>query len=181
MFESITHPRKRAFLAAYSKCANVTRSAKIAGISRELHYDWKAQDDEYAAAFETAGQLGGDFLEDQAVNQATRGTVEYVVYKGEVVEYAGKPVKKRHRSEKLLMFLLSGVKPHKYKQRVANEHSGPNGAPLGGAHIDLSALTDAELDELERLAIKAESTQPGRSQLRAGETEAEQAGEDVPE
>jgi len=128
MFDHISHPKKRAFLAAFAECGEVKQSAELADISRELHYDWKAQDEEYAAAFAVAELLAADELEDEARRRAKKG------------------------GDKLLMFLLSALKPEKYKVRkeitsqVEHKHR---------VEIDLTALTDDELNALARLADKA--------------------------
>ncbi len=152
MFDTIAHPKKRAFLAAYSECGEVKQSAELAGISRELHYDWKAQDEDYAVAFAHAAQLAGDALEDEATRRAMRG------------------------SDRLLMFLLTGAKPEKYKTRVASEISGPGG---GAISVDLTHYTEEELDVLERLARKAGAfitrSDPGGARTET----AEQAGDAV--
>lgn len=132
MFDSISHPQKRAFLAAYARLGNVTRAARIARISRELHYDWKAQDKDYAAAFEQAKILAGEALEDDAVRRARWGVRDYIVYRGEIVlqplqpgddpDAPRKPLKRRRYSDSLLAMLLKGAMPEKYRERF--EHTG---------------------------------------------------------
>jgi hypothetical protein len=146
---SIRHPKKRAFLAAYSEVANVTRAAQLAGIGRELHYDWKARDPEYAAAFALAVQVAGDALEDEAVRRAQIGVVD-AIFQG------GKQVGTRRRySDTLLAFLLKGAKPEKYNTE-RHELSGPSQGPIHHAHaFDLSALSEEELAALERITSKA--------------------------
>ncbi len=135
MYDNISHPGKRAFLAAFAETGNVSESASIAGVSREAHYDWKAQDADYAAAFEEAKQRAGDALEDEAVKRA----------RGE------------HGSDRLLIFLLQGNKPEKFKHRVATEHTG---AVKHQHSVDLTGLTDDELALLDR--IFAPPAQPER-------------------
>ena len=50
-----SHPKKRAFLAAYIKSGgNVTEEAKAAKIRRRTHYRWLAESEDYAQRFEQA-------------------------------------------------------------------------------------------------------------------------------
>jgi hypothetical protein len=162
MYETISHPHKRAFLAAFAELGNVKRAATVAGISREAHYDWRRNDAEYAAAFEDATARAGDALEDEAMRRARFGVAEYVVSKGEIVMLPAKegeprkPLMKRRYSDALLTLLLKGAKPQKYRERF--EHSGPDGGPIELA-VDYSKLSDEELSTLERLAEKA-TTEP---------------------
>lgn len=126
----MTHPKKRAFLAAYAISGNVTDAAERAGIERKTHYRWLSKDSAYAEAFKDAEEEAADRLEAEARRRATQGVDEPVFYKGyecgTITRY----------SDALLMFLLKGARPEKYKERVANEHSGPDGGPVA-VKVDL--------------------------------------------
>lgn len=156
LFSHIKHPKKRAFLAAYSACANIKRAAKIADVARETHYDWMEADPEYAAAFKgRATEIGGDAAEDEATRRAEVGVLEYVVSRGQLVmipvldEQTGlpvmaetidfatgevtlkpkmKPLMKRKYSDRLLMARLKALKPEKYGDKT--ELRTANNAPL---------------------------------------------------
>lgn len=108
----ITHPKKRAFLAAYSECGTITRAAEIAGIERKTHYDWLKADAVYAKACDAAYEQAAERLEEEARRRAVEGVQKPVFYKGEkcgvVQEY----------SDTLLIFLLKGAKPDKYAERT---------------------------------------------------------------
>lgn len=136
----IRHPKKRAFLAAYSECAQVSRAAKAAEIDRSTHYDWLETDESYLAAFQRAEKQAGDLLEEEAVRRAYEGIEKPVTIAGEreiIREYA----------DTLLIFLLKGIKPERYRDRAMFEHTGKDGAALfpaaaleswikGGANAD---------------------------------------------
>lgn len=113
--DEIQHIKKRAFLAAYAECGTVTRAAEIAGINRTTHYDWVREDPLYSKACDAAYEHAAERLEQEARRRAVEGTEKPVFYQGEVcgtvTEY----------SDTLLMFLLKGAKPDKYKDRVSNE------------------------------------------------------------
>ena len=142
-FENITHPQKRAFLVAYAQCGVVKRAAKAAEVSRESHYDWKAEDSDYARAFDFARLMAADALEDEAVRRAQLGTIEPVYSGGKRIGF------KRRFSDRLLAMLLAGRKPEYGRSTI--EHQG---AVKHEVAIDLSDLDDRDLDELERLLQK---------------------------
>lgn len=107
----IVHPRKRAFIAAYAETGTIVQAAEIAGIDRQTHYDWSASDPDYVKACQDAYIQSGERLEQEARRRAVQGVQKPVFYKGEkcgaVTEY----------SDTLLIFLLKGAMPEKYKER----------------------------------------------------------------
>lgn len=107
--------KKRAFLAAFSECGNITRAAELAEISRQAHYEWLKDDPDYPALFAAADEQAGDRLEQEARRRAVEGTNKPVFYKGgvcgTVTEY----------SDNLLMFLLKGVRPDKFAERIKQD------------------------------------------------------------
>ncbi|MEK0313735.1 hypothetical protein [Cohnella sp. 56] len=142
----IRHPKKRAFLAAYAQTANITQSAKAADVERGLHYVWMQNDPVYAAAFESAKEEAAEYLEQEARRRAVHGVDEPVFYQGEAVG------KVRKYSDTLLIFLMKGAMPDKYKDRVAQEHSGQM-----RHEVNLEGLSEDELrerinDELAKVA-----------------------------
>lgn len=107
--------KKKAFLAAYAEVGTITRAAELAGISRQTHYDWLESDPNYPEMFKEADKQACDRLEQEARRRAVQGVSKPVFYKGEecgvVQEY----------SDTLLIFLLKGALPDKYKDRVQQE------------------------------------------------------------
>lgn len=104
-----------------SDTANVSRAAKTVGISRRHAYTVRSEDTDFATAWDEAVNIAIDTLEQEARRRAYEGVDEPVFYQGEEVGYI------RKYSDTLLMFLLKGNRPDKYKDRVAAEHSGPDG------------------------------------------------------
>lgn len=107
-----------AFLAAYSGCGRVSRSAEIAKIAHDDHYRWIKDDPTYPPRFEIARQKAITFLEDVAVQRATEGWLEPVFYQGEECGTV------RKFSDTLLIFTLKGNAPEKYRERTDTKHSG---------------------------------------------------------
>ncbi len=110
--------RKKSFLEIYRQYGNITTAAEMAGLHRSTHYLWLKDDPEYAAAFDQATEEASERLEQEAWRRAVKG-VEKPVYQG------GKRVGTiQEYSDTLLIFLLKGAKPSKYKERVSQEVSG---------------------------------------------------------
>ncbi len=114
--DAIKHPKKRAFLAAYSETGNISRSAEIAHIERATHYNWLKADQQYVDAFQQAHEKAIDTLESEARRRAVEG-VEKPVYQG------GRKVGVvREYSDVLLIFLMKGANPGKYRENVKHQH-----------------------------------------------------------
>lgn len=124
MTGKIRHPKKRAFLAAYSECCRVGEAAKLAGIDRDRHYEWLRDDSDYRDTFEATKELVCQQLEDEAVRRAREGVDEPVFYQGEECGTI------RRYSDTLLIFIMKGAMPAKYRENRSIELSGPGGAPI---------------------------------------------------
>jgi hypothetical protein len=167
MFDTIAHPQKRAFLVAYSELGNVRAAARVAGISRESHYDWNARDPLYAEAYKLAREKAGDALEAAAYQRARFGVADLVLYEGQPVTVDGKPLVKRRYSDGMVRMLLAGLNPAKYGEKKL-EITGPGGGAIQCSVEVSQALRGAseeELNLLERIARRAiagpRDTDPG--------------------
>lgn len=118
------HPKKAAFLAAYAKTGNISAASRAADIWRGSHHAWLKDDAEYAAAFAEAKEQAIETMEAEALRRATLGTEEGVWYKGKRVGT------ERRMSDTLLIFLLKGARPEKYRDNQKIEHTGPNGGAI---------------------------------------------------
>lgn len=121
----LTPERKAAFCAALATSGgNVARACEAVDIARMTAYTWRDEDEEFAAAWDQAKQIGLDALEDEATRRAFEGWDEPIVYQGVVTD-----TMKRY-SDTLLVFLLKGGKPDKYRERSSTELTGANGGPV---------------------------------------------------
>lgn len=120
----IRHPKKRAFLSAYVQFGTVTDAAESAGIARCRHYEWRAEDSDYARAWLDAEDRYAEKLEREADRRAVEGVEEPLTYQGEVFG------KVRKYSDNLLMFRLKALKPDKYRERREDRLTGPDGGAL---------------------------------------------------
>jgi hypothetical protein len=111
------NPLQVKFLEAYRHTGNVSRAAKLAEVSRQQHYEW-LNDAEYSKAFEDAHAEAVDILEGEARRRAVEGVEEKVFQQGREVGVVTK------YSDKLLMFLLQGTKPEKFRTNHKVEVTG---------------------------------------------------------
>ena len=97
----------------------ILHAAHAAGIDRVTHYAWLKTTPRYVAKFEEAEELAIEILEKEARRRAVSGVKEPVgFWKGKASEYV-------HRySDTLLIFLLKGSRPDKYRERQEIEHKG---------------------------------------------------------
>lgn len=135
--------KQAAFLKAFAKCGVVTRAAEAVGIDRHLHAHWMRDDPEYAEAFADAQEQAADMLEAEAVRRATQGVMRLKFHNGEPIidPQTGQQYAENEYSDTLLIFLLKGARPAKFRER--REISGPDGGPIPIAKVE--DLTDAQL------------------------------------
>ncbi len=158
--------KKEKFLAALAKGRTVKDSCIHAGAGRAAVYKWRKGDPEFAAAWDKAEDEGTDVLEAEAIRRAVEGVDEPVGwYQG----VAGGTI--RRYSDVLLIFLLKGRRPNKYRERQQVEHSGPGGGPI---EIEVDSLTDEQLEHI----IKTGQL-PSAGSGRDGATKAESSSDDV--
>lgn len=125
--------RREAVIAALSECGNVQESCNAAGVSRQVFYDW-VKDPDFAEQVASARESAADRLEQEARRRAHDGT-EKPVYQG------GRRVGTiREYSDTLLIFLLKGCRPEKYRERSDSLN----------VTIDYSKLTDAQLERIAK-------------------------------
>jgi len=116
--------QKKRYLAAVGRVGTLTAGCKAARVSPHTVYQWRELDDAFV------------FAEREARNRCA-DELEAVVYR-----------RAKNRSDILAIFLLKGMRPEKYRDRIGVEHSGSIG-------------TDNELDVriAARLAEVAASSQ----------------------
>jgi hypothetical protein len=109
----LTHKKKatkKAFLSAYGEACSISAAAEAAGLARQTHYNWLASDEAYKAAFLKMQEQAAQLLEDEAVRRAYQGVERPVTV-------AGKREVVKEYSDTLLIFLLKGLRPDKYRER----------------------------------------------------------------
>lgn len=113
------YKHQKAFLAAYAECGNITLAAKMAKIDRTQHYRWLA-DPDYASQFQDAEEQAVEMLEKEARRRAIEGLRKKKFDKnGQPVidPETGEQYVEHEYSDSLLIFLLKGARPEKYRDR----------------------------------------------------------------
>jgi hypothetical protein len=147
VFDNIRHPQKRAMLAAYTETANISRSAAAAEIDRTTHYVWMREDADYRAAFESAKEIAVDSLEDEAIRRAKDGLLKPVYQGGKLVGHI------QEYSDTLMIFLLKGARPEKYRERFDTHLSGKDGGP-----VEMNVNREQLLGRISSLAARTGTT-----------------------
>lgn len=109
-------------MAAYAATGSIGEAARTSGLSRQSHGNWMRTDPDYKVRFEEAKEQAIEVLEDEARRRAAVGWDEPVFQGGSLVGV------KRRYSDTLLIFLLNGLRPERYKYRM--EHSGNSEKPV---------------------------------------------------
>lgn len=111
LVQAITDARKIKFLLALAELGNRSRAARAARVSPATVWQWRRDDMKFDKAYARAIEVAADLIEDEAIRRATEGTVEPVFQGGHLVGGV------RKMSDQLLMFVLKGLKPEKYKDK----------------------------------------------------------------
>jgi hypothetical protein len=105
-------PKQAAFLTAFVfHAGQVGKAANAAKIHRSTHYEWIRTDEHYRKLHASALIQVTSVLEDEAIRRAVEGVSKGVYFQG---EQCGEET---HYSDGLLMFLLRGAAPEKYRER----------------------------------------------------------------
>jgi hypothetical protein len=119
LFKGIRNPKKRAFLAAFSRSGQIVKAAKRAKIHWSSHYVWLSTDPTYVQAFGKARDVVADRLEGEVLDSAFRGDQRVVTFEGEVT------AKYRQKSDIMRIFALKGLKPEYRDNFSLNQFTGP--------------------------------------------------------
>lgn len=166
-FGDVSHPKARAFLAAYVATGTISGAARVAGVSRPMHSYWlgTATDPDgarvpplpgYPEAFAAARDMAADLAEEAARRRAIQGVRKAVWWRGALVGY------ETVYSDRLLEVLLTGLRPDKYRRRVDQTVSGPDGGPVRTvAAVAVAEVSDADLLRVALAGGGAGSALPG--------------------
>ncbi len=140
------------FLETLALSGNITLSCQAAHISRQTAYETRKDDEAFCKAWDDALAHAADLLENEAVHRAANGTIRYKFDKnGDPLRHpeTGEPYVEYEYSDTLLIFLLKGAKPEKFRER--HEVSGPDGGsiPVSVETAIAKVYADPEKDNSE--------------------------------
>ena len=155
---------------------SICRAEGMPAISTVL--DWVEQDPAFAEQYAHARKIGYALLADEII-QLSDKTHEWVTV--QELDSDGRPVTDEHGNPKLKQVLmplsadviahkrvqidtrkwmLSKMLPKVYGDKVTQEHTGAEGGPIAIAAVDLKNLSDDELENMNRLMLKAAGNKP---------------------
>lgn len=102
-----------AFLQSLASIGNISKACVAAQVSRQTVYRHRNSDPDFSAAWDEALEAAADLLEEEARRRAHDGWTEPVYQRGEHVGNV------RKYSDTLLIFLLKGARPEKYRERLS--------------------------------------------------------------
>lgn len=138
------HGWREAFIDGLAIAANVSIAVEHAGVTRQLAYNERKRNPEFAQAWEDALERAVDNLAQEAHRRAVEGVEKIVYYQGEEVG------RERVYSDTLLIYLLKIHGGPKWRQ---DRHVTMEGAIDVTGRIDISTI-DALLAE-EGIALPA--------------------------
>jgi hypothetical protein len=119
-----TKKKRAEFLELLADTGIVSKATKALNLDRRRMYELRDEDPEFREAWDQALETAADTIEAEARRRAFDGVDEPVFYQGEEVA-----IVKRY-SDNLLMFLLKGNRPDKFKERFAGELTGKDGGAV---------------------------------------------------
>jgi len=131
--------RKAVFIERLRESANVSRSAREAGLSSSTVYGHRTRNAGFARDWDAALAEALDEVESELIERARRGVEKPVYFRGEVVGSV------RSYSDTLAMFILKAKRPEVYDR-------------LGGANRDPAGMSqeEAKAEVMSRLSRLAE-------------------------
>ena len=149
------HVWRPAFIEQLGKTGNVTLAAEHVGVSRAGVYKARLKSQTFATDWDEALERATDLLEGEARRRAAVGVERAIYHKGEVVGH------ERVYSDNLLMFLIKGNRPEKFRDNMRIEHDGKvkhDGEVTLKGKLDLSNLSMEDLANLAQLGEKLKGT-----------------------
>ena len=119
---------QKAFIAALAETGIVSHAAKAAKVDAATAYSLREVDAAFAEEWRLARESAADRMEAEALRRAVEGVDEPVFGSGGAGVGTVEVGSIRRYSDTLLIFMLKGIRPDKYRER--RELAGTDGGPL---------------------------------------------------
>jgi hypothetical protein len=139
--------KKVAFLNAFRESGVIQYAADAAGVHRTTVQEWRGKDPAFDREYEEAYEASIDVLEQEARRRALVGVSEPVYQNGKKVGDVQK------YSDTLLIFLMKGARPQKYRDNARLELTGADGGPIKSEAVE--SLNDHERVRLRQILDEA--------------------------
>ncbi len=147
-----TDEDRQAYLDALCETGVQTYALQKSGNSRAALIKWR-EDPQFLEAEQASREEAADLLEAEAFRRAHHG-VTRTKFNGtgkDAVEY-----EETAYSDTLMIFLLKGARPDKFKERTATELSGAGGKPIEMNDTTAAARLAAILDSAKQRAADSD-------------------------
>jgi hypothetical protein len=121
---TIRSPKKRKlFLDALRETGVIAYACKLAGIGQTAAYKWRDDEEDFARDWSEALEEALDMLELEARRRAHDGLIKKKFKDGEPIidPETGQQYYEREYSDTLMIFLLKGGRPEKYRENIKQE------------------------------------------------------------
>lgn len=144
------------FCAFIAKGGHLVRFCEEKGLAYQTVADWIYRDEERTGMYAHARELRADVLFDEIVAISDESCVE-TKYEGEEVKLVldATAVARNRLRVDTRKWAASKLRPRVYGDKTTTEHTGKDGAPIQIAAVDMKGLSDAELDQMRTLMLKA--------------------------
>jgi len=147
-------PKKLAqFLEALAETGNVLLSCDMHNLDRRALYRLRKADEDFRRAWDEALEQAADHLEAEARRRALDGLLQKKFTKdGDPIidPETGEQYVERVYSDTLLIFLLKGARPEKFRDRQQLEHVGAGGEALPAPSVVNVYIPDNGRDDPRR-------------------------------
>lgn len=131
-----TKEKKDEICKAILETGNVSTACVMCGVSRTAAYAHKNEDKEFSDLWEESLDMSIDLMEAEARRRAVEGVLEPVFYQGQECGLI------RKYSDTLLMFLLKGNKPDKFRDNQHVTLAGDQDNPISYKHDPAKAAQE---------------------------------------
>ena len=106
----LTTKKRKKFLKTLAETGNVTQACRHIGAARQSIYQLRDRDEKFKAAWASALETAADTLEEEARRRA-------LGWKEDRYTNDGRSYTVEKNSDLLMIFLLKGMRPEKYRER----------------------------------------------------------------